>query len=183
MIKATNNGFELKSNSLYLKIGIMATFMECIGLYFFLPMLFEFDGSIGDWVAAAFVCLWLGGVLFGALISFYKYSEKLIICEDGVSYSSMLGKRHLAWHEIQDYGLSYDGRVQDGANFSNSYILYFSKKKQENKSQFKKKLSKEVLKISVSSEDHACFRENVIPFCASKTEIQPFVPEDVPHVF
>ena len=60
MVKPTNRGVELKSNNLYLKIGIVAAIVECIGLYFFIPVLFDFDGSLGDFAVAAFVCLWLG---------------------------------------------------------------------------------------------------------------------------
>ena len=116
--------------------------MECVGLYFFIPVLMEFDGSIGDFAVSAFICLWLGVVFCGALISFYRYSKKVVIDDDGISYNSIFGKHHLDWNEIQDYGLSYDGRSQDGADFSNSYIIYFAKEPQKNKNPYKKKLSR-----------------------------------------
>ena len=77
--------------------------------------------------------------------------------------------------------MSYDGRINEGGDFSNSYILYFASEEQNSKSKFKKKLSKNVLKISVSSNDYAWLLQNVIPFCKSRIEGQPFVPEDVPH--
>ncbi len=183
-MKFTNDGFELRSNPLFLKIGIVATVMECGAFYFFIPMFLEFDGSfadIADVIGAAFICLWLGVVFCGALYSFFKYSQKLFVREDGVLYTSIFGRRHLCWNEIKDYGLSYDGRVRDGGDFSNSYILYFATEKQSDKNKFKKKLLKKALKISVSSNDYAWLLENVFPFCKSRIAEQPFVPEDVPH--
>ena len=120
--------------------------MECVGLHFFIPVLMEFDGSIGDFAVSAFICLWLGVVFCGALISFYRYSKRVVIDDDGISYNSMFGKHHLDWNEIQDYGLSYDGRSEDGAGYSNSYIIYFAKEPQKNKNQYKKKLSKTPLR-------------------------------------
>lgn len=180
-MKMTNNGFELRSNTLFLKIGIVATVMECGALYFFVPMFWEFDGSAIDIGATVFMCVWLSAVLCGAIYSFFKYSQKLLVCEDGVFYTSFFGKRHLRWNEIKDYGLSYDGRIKEGGDFSNSYILYFASEEQSGKNKFKKKLSKNVLKISVSSNDYAWLLQNVIPFCKSRIEEQPFVPDDVPH--
>ena len=183
MVKPTNSGVELKSNNLYLKIGIVAAIVECIGLYFFIPVLFEFDGSLGDFAVAAFVCLRLGTILFGTFVSFYIYSKKLVIDDDGISYSSMLGKRFLEWNKIQDYGLSYDGRSQDGADFSNSYIIYFAKEIQKNKNSYKKKLSKNALTVNIRADDYACFSEYVVPFCMRKTDVRPFIPQDEPHFF
>ena len=183
IIKSTNNGFELKSTSLFLKIGVCAAFMECVGLHFFIPVLMEFEGSIGDFAVSAFICLWLGVVFCGALISFYRYSKKVVIDDDGVSYNSMFGKHYLDWNEIQDYGLSYDGRSKDGVGYSNSYIIYFAKEPQKNKNQYKKKLSKNAFKINIMADDYAHFSECVIPFCMSKTDVQPFIPQDKPHFF
>ena len=34
--------------------------MECVGLYFFIPVLMEFEGSIGDFAVSAFICLCIG---------------------------------------------------------------------------------------------------------------------------
>lgn len=183
-MKFTNNGFELRSNTLFLKIGIAATVMECGVLYFFIPMLLESDGSfvdIADVIGTAFICLWLGAVFCGALYAFFKYSQKLFVREDGVFYTSIFEKRHLCWNQIEDYGLSYDGRVQDGGDFSNAYILYFASVEQDCKNKFKKKLSKKALKISVSSKDYVWLLENVFPFCQTRTGKPAFVPEDVPH--
>ena len=173
----------MKPTSLFLKIGVCAAFMECVGLHFFIPVLMEFEGSIGDFAVSAFICLWLGVVFCGALISFYRYSKKVVIDDDGISYNSIFGKHHLDWNEIQDYGLSYDGRSQDGADFSNSYIIYFAKEPQKNKNPYKKKLSQNAFKINIMADDYAHFSECVIPFCMSKTDVQPFIPQDKPHFF
>ena len=171
-----NNRFELKSTSLFLKIGIGATFMGCVGLRFFIPMLMDFGNSIGDFAIVAFICLWLGVVFFGAFISFYIYSKKVVIDDDGISYNSMFVKRHLGWNEIQDYGLSYDGRSKDGNDYSNLYLIYFAKEPQRNKNQYKKKLSKNSFKINVKAGDCEYFLQCVVPFCRSKTDVQPFIP-------
>ncbi len=149
MIKSTNKGFELKSSSLFLKIGTCAAFMECVGLYFFIPMFMEFDGSLGDFAISAFICLWLGVVFCGSLISFYKYSQKVMINDAGISYSSIFDKHHLDWNEIQDYGLSYDGRGHDGADFSNLYVIYFAKEALKIKNPYKKKVSKNAVKVNM----------------------------------
>lgn len=183
MIKSTNNGFELKPINLFLKIGVVAIFMECIGLYFFIPMFMEFEGSLGDFAGTAYICLWLGLVFCGALISFHRYSKKLIIDDDGVSYSSIFGKQHLDWNEIQDYGVSYEGRSHDGADFSNLYTIYFAKEIQKNKNLYKKKLSKHTVMINIEADDYTYFLERVVPFCMNKTDVQPFLPQDKPRFF
>ncbi len=180
-MKFTNNGFELKSNDLFLKLGIVFSIMECCALYFFVPMLPEFEASALDIGATIFMCVWMGGVLCGAIYSFFKYSQKLFVREDGVSYTSIFGKRHLNWSEIKDYGLSYDGRANEGGYYYNSYILYFANEEQSNKNRFKKKLSKSALKITVSPVDYAQVLQNVIPFCQNQTDVEAFIPEDVPR--
>ena len=117
------------------------------------------------------------------IVSFYRYSKTFFIGEEGVSYSSMFSKRFLAWLEIKDYGLSYEGRAQEGGSYSNSYLLFFAVEQQKCKSKYKKKMAKGTLKISVSSDDYTCFSENVVPFCSKKIDVVPFLPEDVPHFF
>ena len=183
MIKSTSNGFELKSSNLFLKIGIGATFMECVGLYFFIPIFMEFDGSLGDFAVTAFICLWLGVVFCGAFISFCKYSQKVILNDEGVSYTFMFDKHHWDWNEIQDFGLSYDGRSHDGSDFSNLYVIYFAKEILIIKNTYKKKLSKKSIRITIGANDYSCFCKCVIPFCMAKTNVQPFVPTDDPHFF
>jgi len=183
MITATSSGFEIRSNRLHLKIGIVAMIMGCVGLCFFVTMFSEFDSSPVDWFGAAFICLWLCLVFSGALVSFYRYSKTFYIGEEGVSYCSMFSKRYLAWRDIKDYGLSYEGRAQEGGSYSNSYLLYFAVEQQASKSKYKKKMTKDTLKISVSSDDYTYFSEKVMPFCAKKIDVVPFLPEDVPHFF
>ena len=183
IIKLTKNGFEMRSESLFLKTGIVLTIMECIGLYFFVPMFFEFDGSIGDLAVGAYICLWLGGILLAAIISFYRDSKKMVINDDGILYSSLFGKKYLDWSAVQDYGLSYDGRSGEGSDISNSYIIYFANEKQKSKNQYRKKLSGEILKVHIRADDYNYFLECAIPFCMSQTDVEPFIPEDKPHFF
>ena len=175
MIKVQANRFEIRSNSLFLKIGIGAMVMECVGLYFFIPVLWEFDGSPMDIGAAAFMCLWFCVVLCGSLISFYRYSKKMIIDEDGVLYSAWFVKKQLKWSEIQDYGWSYDGRMRDGAFYSNGYILYFADEKQKKKNQKKQRLSQNALKVHLDGEEIDRFSDCVLPFCMRKTDVEPFI--------
>ena len=103
-MKFTNNGFELRSNDLFLKMGIVFSIMECCALYFVIPTLSELEASALDIGSTVFMCVWMGGVLCGAIYSFFKYSQKLFVREDGVSYTSIFCKRHLNWSEIKDYG-------------------------------------------------------------------------------
>ena len=145
------------------------------GLYLFIPVLWEFDGSPMDIGAAAFMCLWFCVVLCGSLISFYRYSKKMIIDEDGVLYSAWFVKKQLKWSEIQDYGWSYDGRMRDGAFYSNGYILYFADEKQKKKNQKKQRLSQNALKVHLDGEEIDRFLDCVLPFCMRKTDVEPFI--------
>ena len=179
MIKPTDRGFEIKTDSLHLKIGIVAAIMGCGALCFFVSVLWaEHDGSLLDWLATSFVLLWLGVVFFASILSFYRYREKILIEEDGVTYCSWFAKRQLTWSEIKDYGLSYNGRSREGTNL---YLLYFSAEPLVSKNEFKKKLSEDTLKIFISSNEYACFCGWVVPFCENKTNLKPFVPKDIPH--
>ncbi len=179
--KVNDNKYVLKSNSLFLKIGIVAIVMEAVGLYIFIPILSEPVTDGMDYFGFAFLCLWLFGVLLGAVISFYTYSKKLVIDDFGVAYSSLFGKKHLSWNEIKDYGLSYDGRSNDGGHYSNSYIVYFASSEQKKKNEHKRKLSKDSLKAYILSEDYRVFTNILIPFCVSKTDVIPFVPREDLH--
>ena len=173
-----NSGFEIKSDNLFLKIGIVASFMACIGVYFFVPIFLEPISSPMDIFGMAFLGLWLLVVLSGAIISFYRYSRRLIIDNSGVTYKSIFGKQQYNWAEIKDWGLVYDGRTQYGQN---CYIVYFANERQKDKNADKKILSTSVLRAHILSEDYRYLTQIVIPFCRRMTTVVPFIPEDNFH--
>lgn len=178
MIYNKVNGFEIKSDKLFLQIGIVSTIMECVGIYFFIPMFFEPISSSMDIFGIAFLSLWLLVVLSGAVISFYRYSKRIVVDDNGVVYKSILKKRHYKWEEIKDFGLVYDGRTRYGRNI---YIVYFADDRQKDKNEYRKILSKNVLKAHILSDDYLHLTKAVIPFCCERTEINPFVPKDSFH--
>ena len=178
MVIEKANGFEIKSDKLFLQIGIVAGFMECVGIYFFIPMFFEPISSSLDVFGIVFLSIWLLIVLSGAIIAFYHYSKRLIIDDGGVKYKSIFSKQCYNWCEIKDYGLVYNGRARDG---SNNYIVYFANAEQKEKNEYKKKLTKSIFNAHILSEDYLYFTETVIPFCRERTNVVPFVPKDVFH--
>ena len=76
MIDKNINGFTIRSDGLFLQIGVVASFMACIGVYLFVPMFFEPISSPMDIFGISFLGLWLLVVLSGAIISFYRYSRR-----------------------------------------------------------------------------------------------------------
>ena len=179
MIQKNHNSFEIKSDKIFLQIGIVATIMACIGVYFFIPMFFEPISSALDIFGIAFLILWLSGVLGGGVLSFYRYSKKLIIDNSGVVYKSILGGKTYNWKEIKDWGLIYDGRNRDGRN---NYIVYFANDRQKDKNENRKTLSKRALTAHISSDDYMYLTQTVIPFCCEMITVTPFVPKDKFHI-
>ena len=178
MIGKNDNGFEIKSDNLFLQIGSVAAIMGCIGVYFFVPMFFEPIASFMDVFGIVFMSLWLLLVIGGAILSFYRYSKKLIIDSSGVVYKSILGKGFYNWEEIKDWGLVYDGRTRYGRN---NYIVYFANDRQKDKNEKRKILSKNVLKVHILSDDYGYLTQTVIPFCRGMTTVTPFIPQDKFH--
>ena len=178
MINKDINGFTIRSDEVFVQIGIVASFMACIGVYLFVPMFFEPISSPMDIFGMAFLGLWLLVVLSGAIISFYRYSRRLIIDNSGVTYKSIFGKQQYNWAEIKDWGLVYDGRTRYGRNI---YIVYFANDRQKDKNDNRKTLSKSVLKAHILSDEYLYFTQIVIPACRKMIQEAPFIPDDKFH--
>ncbi len=128
---------------------------------------------------AGIICLsiWLlilVGVIF--FVTVKSLVSRVELNHRGVFYADGLRRREIAWSEIKDYGLSYEGRTQGGGKL---YTLYFSQEIScPEKNRNKKKLKGVVVKLDANENDYASILTKVLPYCQRHlTVIKPFVAE------
>lgn len=137
--------------------------------------------EIGDVFGVIFLCVWtaLAGAM--GIIALVLGTKKIIINGDGVTSKTLLSSKILLWSEIKDYGLSYCGKSGRGWSVENTYYLYFSKKKQQEKNECKKRLKGKMIKVTVIGGSYGEVINKVLPFCMERTAIEPFVGADKAH--
>lgn len=176
----SQNSITVKSDTLFLKIGIATIFMAIVGvriLFGALPL--EDDYTSFDVFGLVFICVWLIIVLWMGVFAFLTYSKQIVIDAKGVLFKTWFTKKHIKWVDIKDWGLSYCGQTRGEGN---TYYLYFSEHECPIKNECKKKLKGKMIKTFVIGGDYSETISVIIPFCKEKTDIMPFVGKDVFHI-
>lgn len=174
--KQTENQIVLKRNTFFLGIGIVAVLMVAMvirTIFAILPFGDEYDAF-----ALIFLSVWIVAVLAMAVYAFTVCSRKITINDEGVLCKTWFSKSQIKWDEIKDWGLSYCG-VSRG--MGNTYYLYFSKQQHPIKNDCKKKLKGKMIKNFVFSNGYDEVISKIVPFCESRTQVEPFIAKDKPH--
>lgn len=172
----TENRIVLKRNTFFLGIGIVAVLMVAMVIRTVFAILPLDDGY--DVFALAFLSVWIVAVSAMAVYAFTVCSRKIVIDDEGVSCKTWLSKSLIKWDEIKDWGLSYCG---DSRGMGNTYYLYFSKQQHPIKDDCKKKLKGKMIKSFVYANGYDEVISDIVPFCKSRTQVEPFIAKDKPH--
>ena len=173
------NELIIKGNSYFLILAVGTVIMAGFGIRVLFGLLpFEDGYTFGNIFGFAFICVWVLGVLSMGFYSLEAYSKKIIINSEGVLASSWFRKKLFKWDDIKDWGLSYCGQTKGEGN---TYYLYFAKQVCTAKNDCKKKLKGKMLKTFVIGEDYKEAFDVIIPFCAEKTDVKPFIAKDKYH--
>ncbi len=170
---AINNRYIFKGNIFFLTLSGVAIYMASSGI----RMIFEilpFDDSYtgGDVFGIVFMSVWTALVLSGFFIGLTNATKKVIINTEGVTCKTIFSKKEYLWSEIEDWGISYSGNTRGEGN---TYDFYFSKNPQSSKNECRKQLKGKMIKIFVFESEYERVVEEVIPFCSSRTFIEPFI--------
>ena len=169
----------IKGNTIFLGIGIVACIMAGAGirmLFEILPLEESYTGA--DVFGLVFICAWILIVSTMGLFAFVTNSKSLTVDGQGVLCRSWFGRKFIKWSDVQDWGVSYCGQTRGEGN---TYYLYFSKQVCSVKNKCKKKLKGEMIKTIVMGSDYPEVVEKVIPLCKTKTDVPPFIGEDIYH--
>lgn len=159
----------IKGNTLHSVGGIVFIIMAIIGL----NLLWDMD-SCDSMSAYIFSIVWILIALIFSVCSFIEASKKVILCDTGVYFRSLISKDYLDWNEIKDWGLSYSGSARGGGEI---FVLYFSKNVFRIKNARKKSLKGKMIKIEIFEAEYVKTLNNVIPYCKKKTFVDPFIGE------
>ncbi|MDD6021165.1 MAG: hypothetical protein PUB94_00680 [Oscillospiraceae bacterium] len=178
-LNQSENKIVLKRNNIFLAIGIATIFMAAMGIRLIFGLLpFEEGYTLSDVFGLIFVCVWILIVSGMGVFAFVTNSKKITINDEGIFCNTWFSKRNLEWTEIKDWGLSYCGQTRGEGN---TYYLYFSKEQYPIKNECRKKLKGKMIKTFVIGSDYAEIVNEVIPFCASRTKVAPFIGKDKYH--
>ena len=176
----TEYQIELKNNEEHMMISAGALFMAGIGVWLICTMLpFGEAYTFADVLGLVFVCLWTVAAIVMTVLSISSAHAVLRIDCEGVSYQSLVQKQVLTWSQIADYGLSYCGQSRGDGN---TYDFYFSTEKQTTINECSKKLKGKMIKYEVAEKEYYQIMERVIPFCRSRTSVEPFIGADKFHI-
>ncbi len=176
----SNSQIVLKNSPIFLTIGIVAIFMGLVGIRVILGLLPFEEGYIGgDIFGLIFMCVWTFVTFSMSIASLNICIQRVIINNEGVCTKSWFHKTKLTWSEIEDWGLSYCGQTRGEGN---TYYLYFSKNQQKTKNTCSKKLKGSMIKTNVMGEEYSEVVNIVVPFCLSRTDVNPFIGEDKFHL-
>ena len=170
---AINNRYIFKGNTFFLAFSVVALFMATSGFRLIFGSLPLDDGYTGvDIFGIIFVSVWTALVLTGFFIGLTNATKKVIINTEGVTCKTLFSKKEYLWSEIEDWGISYCGKTRGEGN---TYDFYFSKNQQRTKNECRKLLKGKMIKTLVFESEYELVVGDVIPFCSSKTFIQPFI--------
>ena len=127
-----------------------------------------------DIFGVVFICLWTLFMIAGGVYAFSEYRQ-IIISVEGILSKSCFKTELLSWDEIQDWGLSYYGIVRYQGP---TYYLCFSKNPCLTKNKYSKKLKGKIIKRDIRQIQYAQMVNIVIPFCAERARVKPFVSEN-----
>ena len=169
-MKKTSDGYEIKGrNVFYLGYIVIGGFMFCSGAYCIVG-LFPIEGAY-DVFGLIFMLVWLsvvGGMMFFGLSN---YTAEVSVTHNGIYSNNLFQKRYIGWHEVRDFGITYDGHDGGGTNF---YILYFSPKELPLRKSYKKKLRGRMIKARIIGDDYYNITDELFAYCSEFTETGPF---------
>ncbi len=149
--------------------------MFCMGLRIVFTMLVDYKNLESvDYVGLLFVAFWTIMVFFMGKSAIKMLTSDLIINCDGITIKSILGRDFMAWSEVEDFGLSYDGNGRSGKTYS----LYFSKEYKQVKNEKTKVLKGKMLRYIVYEDSSFEVKKWIIPFCKTFCPVEPFVCEE-----
>ena len=170
---AINNRYIFRGNVFFLAFSAVTLFMATSGIRMIFGSLPLEDGYTGgDIFGIIFLSVWTALVLTGLFIGLTNATKKVIISTEGVTCKTLFSKREYLWSEIEDWGISYSGYTRGEGN---TYDFYFSKNQQRAKNECRKRLKGKMIKTFVFESEYDRVAEDVIPFCSSRTFIQPFI--------
>ena len=175
----TKNRLIVKRESYFLGGVLMAGVMAIGGLFLITGLLpFEEGYTVADVFGFVFVCLWEAFVVCAILWYAREHSKYMVISAEGIRSCTCFKKAFVAWDDVRDWGISYCGQTRWKGN---TYFVYFSKEEHPVQNECKKKLKGNMLKTFVYEEDYGEAVNILIPFCADKTDVAPFVGKDRYH--
>lgn len=178
------NRIIIKGNIMFIAGGVVAAVMAFGGIKFLFELFVNFlyyrgQYDVGDYIGLVFMCFWVSVALGMSFYSFKTGSQKIIIDDDGILSKTWFDKKTIKWSDIKDWGLSYCGQTRGEGN---TYYLYFSEHECEVKNECRKKLKGKMIKTIIFEDDYSDAVNKIIPFCADKTSVVPFVGRDKFHV-
>ncbi len=174
-INQTERQITIKSNPYFYVLTVGVLVFVFFGIELIISLFpFEEGYTASDVFGAVFVFLWLSGVLWMGITVLKDCTKKVIIDNEGVFCKTLFKKSKLLWSEVADWGLSYCGQTRGEGDI---YHLYFSVMEQKTKNKHSKKLKGEVIKTYIIGDDYGIALESILPFCSSRTAIEPFIGE------
>ncbi len=168
-----NNQYIFKGNRYFLAFGAGAFFMSFFGIRMIIEMIpFEKDFTGMDVFGLVFLCVWTALVLSFCAYGILSATKKVFISTEGVVNKTLFSENKFYWTEIEDWGLSYYGRMK---NEGNAYYLYFSKKAQLVRNECSKRLKGKMIKIVIFEDEYEAIVNDIIPFCSNRTFKKPFI--------
>lgn len=176
---AINNRYIFRGNLYFLAISAVAVYMATSGIRMIFEILpFEEGYTGGDVFGLVFLSVWTALVLSFFFIGLINATKKVIISIESVTCKTIFSKKEYLWSEIEDWGISYSGNTRGEGN---TYDFYFSKNPQSGKNECRKRLKGEMIKTFVFESEYERVVKDVIPFCSSRTFIEPFIGVDKHH--
>lgn len=179
VLNRANDQIILKEEKYFLGFGIGLIAMSVSGINMLIEFFFVDGASFSeDVIGVIFLSVWVLTVLLLSAYCFVEFSKKITINANGVYCKTWISKKALKWNEIEDWGISYYGRMKWGGN---CYNLYFSENVNQIKNSCSKRLKGKMIKVLASEEDYYGAANDVISFCKELSHVEPFVGEDKFH--
>ena len=174
MVIIKRNGNEeivTQRNSIFLIMGVVAP----IGIImFFLKGWYDIVSGDFNNLRGIVITVWGTLMLLGmTFLGFFNYFKNVVIDESGISSHFLFMHRHIAWHEVVEYG-AYQSN--NGSHTSQSSVLYFAKKPQLEQRRGRVKLSVDTIRAHlVSDAEYVAICEKVIGYASRFTTVEPYL--------
>lgn len=179
VLNRSNDQIILKEEKYFLGCGIGLIAMSVFGINMLIEFFFVDGVSFSeDVIGVIFLSVWVLTALLSSAYCFVEFSKKITINANGVYCKTWISKKALKWNEIEDWGISYYGRMKWR---DNCYCLYFSENVNQIKNSCSKRLKGKMIKVLASMEDYYGAANDVISFCKELSHADPFVGEDKFH--
>lgn len=165
-LKKCENRIEIKNS------GSMPIVLFICGFLTVIFFIVIFSGiSTGDPIGVVEVIFFVAFCAFFLGIAYSDSKKILTVSDNGVTFKSALKSDYISWADIKDWGISYHSRSKYGCY----YYLYFSIESQNEKNMYSKKFKGKMIKFLFNGNEYKTIIDNLIPYCAEKTTIAPFI--------